>query len=172
MIWMLAVAAVAQPVNLDGNLDPAEWQSSASIGMGEGYKLLVRADGPDVALAVQYPRPAVTSVDLFVETPSGSRDLHASARIGQRVHSPEGWSEWLWEQHSGWDGHVTARDPVTRRYVAQSGREFRISRSLLPAGAMRIRVVVSADTRLTWPARSSEEAPATWQTVPIPAAPR
>lgn len=126
---------VGAPVTLDGSFAPAEWDDAARVPLGDGFTLHLKRHGGDLLLAIRYPAPAAAGVDLFVDTAQGGLlNLHASARIGERLPQGGGWPPWAWGNNRLWDSHVTM--------TPQPGREFRIARARLAAERVRLRVAV------------------------------
>lgn len=152
-----------QPVALDGAIGDAEWGDAASLTLANGYVLFVKASGDDVLIAVRFPAPQATGVDLFADTAASSLiNLHASAQIGQRVPQGDGWTDWSWGNNVGWDSHVTYRAADGRSWVPQQGREFRIDRSVLAGPEFRLRIGVHAERLLAWPADTAQRDTAGW----------
>lgn len=166
---MLALLLALQPilvpagtaVTLDGRFAPAEWDDSAGAPLGDGFTLHVKRHGPDLLLAIRYPAPAAAGVDLFVETAEGGLlNLHASARLGERLAGGGGWPPWAWGNNRLWDSHVTM--------TPQPGREFRIARARLAAGTVRLRVAVHGERSIVWPAGTHEFRPQDWAAIRLP----
>ena len=156
----IAVPAGA-PVTLDGVFAPAEWDDAATVPLGDGFTLQLKRHGTDLLVAIRYPAPAAAGVDLFFATGQGSLlNLHASARLGERLPQGSGWSPWAWGNNRLWDSHVTM--------TAQPGREFRIARARLGAGNVRLRVAVYGVRSFVWPAGSREFWSHDWAVIRLP----
>ncbi|HTU13187.1 MAG TPA: hypothetical protein VMG08_20025 [Allosphingosinicella sp.] len=137
------------PVALDGVFAPAEWDDARTVPLSDGFVLHLKRHGGDLLLAVRYPAPAAAGVDLFVETAEGGLlNLHASARLGERLPRGGGWSPWAWGNNRLWDSHVTM--------TPQAGREFRIAGARLARGTFRLRVAIHGNISIVWPAGTSE----------------
>lgn len=176
VLLVAAASPVAVPADtaarpspqLDGRIGTAEWAGAAEIRLGQGHRLLLRSDRENLYLAVAYQSPAAPSVDVYLRRPGGGLiDLHASAKVGQRLATEGAWSDYVWGEAPDWTSHANARDPETRRYKLAEGREFRISRSMLPTGSIAISVVVSDTDREVWPAGASETDASTWALVDL-----
>jgi len=163
--FLLAIAPIAvpggAPVTLDGVFSPGEWEDAASVPLSEGFTLHFKRHGGDLLLAIRYPAPAAAGVDLFLGTPGGSLlNLHASARLGERLPQGSGWPPWVWGNNRLWDSHVTM--------TPQPGREFRIARARLPAGTVRLRIAVHGDRSIVWPAGTHEFRSHDWAAIRLP----
>lgn len=137
------------PVALDGTFAQAEWDDATSLPLGDGFTLHLKRSGSDLLLAVRYPAPMAAGVDLFVDTAEGGLlNLHASARLGERLAGGGGWPPWVWGNNRRWNSHVTM--------TPQPGREFRIARDRLAAGTIRLRIAIHGNNSLVWPAGTRE----------------
>lgn len=163
-----APVPVGGPVELDGRIGADEWRDGVRLVAGE-FELFAKARASDLLLAVRFDAPQAAGVDLFVDTRSGGiLNLHASARLGERGISGGGWVPWAWGNNRGWTSHTTSPDPATGRFPDQEGREFRIARALLPAGRVRIRIVVHGRRQIVWPQSALEFDPGTWAPLRLP----
>ncbi|HYD12087.1 MAG TPA: hypothetical protein VEC11_04510 [Allosphingosinicella sp.] len=107
------------------------------------------------------PRARAAGVDLFLEGAQGSLlNLHASARLGERLPTGGGWSPWAWGNNRLWDSHVTM--------TPQPGREFRIARARLAAGTVRLRIAVHGERSFIWPAGTHEFRSPDWAAIRLP----
>jgi hypothetical protein len=153
LTFLLALVPLAvprgAPVSIDGVFAPGEWGDALSVPMADGFTLRLKRHDADLLLAVSYPSPMAAGVDLFFGAADGGLlNLHASARLGERLPQGSGWSPWAWGNNRRWDSHVTM--------TPQSGREFRISRDRLATGTIRLRIAVHGNNSLVWPAGTQE----------------
>ncbi len=157
------------PVTLDGRIDETEWRDAAMLPIAGGYRLYAKLAGDDLLLALRYPEPTFVGVDLYVDGPDGSLfNMHASAQLGQRVPEGEGWTAWNWGNNVGWHSHVTERTPDRTSFVAQQGREFRISRALLAWPQLRLRIALNDERSLVWPAGTGQRDASGWARLHLP----
>jgi hypothetical protein len=82
------------------------------------------------------------TVDLYID--DGTQpitDLHASARLGERVPRKEGWSndDWNWANNRNWVANVSRiKSWEPRQFFDENVREYQIARSRFPAKKWRV----------------------------------
>jgi hypothetical protein len=162
---LLALVPIDVPagaaVTLDGSFAPGEWDDAATVHLPDGFTLHLKRHGGDLLLAIRYPAPAAAGVDVFVDTAEGGLlNLHASARVGERLLQGGGWAPWAWGNNRLWDSHATMR-PLP-------GREFRIARARLAADRVRLRVAVHGARSIVWPAGTRDLWMENWAAIRLP----
>jgi hypothetical protein len=155
-------APTGKTVMIDAKISPSEWDDAGSLELFSGGKLYVKRDAEYVYLAVRLPEGNTMTVDLYID--DGTQpitDLHASARLGERVPRQDGWSndDWHWANNRDWVANVSrVKSWEPREFFDENVREFQIKRSRFPA--KKWRVMLEAMKR---------ETDGKWSTTPFPA---
>lgn len=143
-----------QPVLLDGQLTPGEWDDARVVPITDSLRLLVKQGGGHVFLAVatgsRIPRP----VEIYLDDASDSLYvLHASAQIGERAFGDTLWEgrvpPWRWGNHVGWIANEAKEDetrpaglPFRQRLFPADVTEFQIRRTRFSGDRWRVRIDV------------------------------
>lgn len=131
-----------RPVLLDGRVDGAEWDDAARADLAGGARLLLKHDATYVYAAVVLPAPQLFGVNLYVaplDTGSAYLNLHASARLGERVGSTSSWPEWQWWNNVDWAANVTRFNGFEgQRFLPDVVKEFQIAIARWPGAAFRL----------------------------------
>jgi hypothetical protein len=152
---------VGKTIMVDAKIAPGEWDDSAHLELFSGAKLHVKHDAEYVYLALAFPEGTTMTVDLYVD--DGTQpitDLHASARLGERIPGKDGWvNEWNWANNRDWVANVSRiKSWEPRQFFDENVREFQIKRSRFAAKKWRVMLDVM-----------KREADGKWSTTPFPA---
>ena len=135
-------APKGKTVMVDGKVSPSEWDDATRTSLFQGGKLYVKRDAEYMYLAVWFPEGTAMTVDLYVDDDKRPiTDLHASARLGERVPRPDGWSndDWHWANNRDWVANVSrVKSWEPREFFNENVREFQIKRSRFPAKQWRV----------------------------------
>jgi hypothetical protein len=136
---------VGKPVMVDGHFSAKEWEDAAEIAMPESIRLYFKQSGDFVYVCVRLPKGGSGFTDLYLSTPERPAvNLHASAKLGERVLTDNGWPEWTWWNNVDWVANVSRVDSFEKRsFLPEDVREFQIRRSRFPGGRWLVRFEVS-----------------------------
>lgn len=179
-------ANAAGPILMDGNCDDAAWQRAGVQDIGAGARLRVTASDDFVYICIEGPPESFTNVDLYILNGTSVYNLHASAALGERIRSDDGWPAYQWWNHHGWTanwlpylGRRVENGREVARFAFAAGREFQIARSKFPSSEWRVMVDVhelatdtGMDGEARYPALAREDDPNSWARLVISGAPR
>lgn len=131
-----AVVPRGERILIDGRADAAEWADACEALVTPEYTLLVKQDTGYLYLAVVRSTPAIFGVNLYlttIEPRAPYLDLHASAKMGERVGRRGAWPEWTWWNHHEWSVNVARFNAFEgQRFLPDTAKEFQIALSRLP----------------------------------------
>jgi hypothetical protein len=160
---------VGKPVMVDGHFSPKEWEDAAEIPMPESIRLYFKQSGEFVYVCVRLPKGRYGFTDLYLSTPEGPAvNLHASAKLGERVLTDNRWPEWTWWNNADWVANVSRVDSFEKRtFLPEDLREFQIRRSRFPGGRWLVRLEVSVASKddykaVAFPEGTSNKAKTGW----------
>ena len=162
-----------RPVMVDGKVSPGEWTDASRMEMPQGAHLYLKQADGYVYLCVELPAGESGFVDLYL-SPGDTRiyDLHASAKLGQRLVSDGPPTEWKnWWNNEGWVANVSRVDSFDqKRFLPENVREFQLDSSSFSGQEWRIMVEVSLArgeeyTTFRFPEKADKSRPEGW--IPI-----
>jgi len=126
-----------RPILIDGHIGTDEWGDACAIAVAPSYRILLKRDSAYVYIAIIRSVPEVFGVNLYLaasESASTYLDLHASAKLGERVGRRNAWPEWVWWNNRGWSANVERSNAFTgQRFLPDTAKELQISLARLPA---------------------------------------
>lgn len=149
----IKVPVAKQVVMIDGKISPTEWQDAATISAGDFARIYIKQTKEHVWLAVEFLRSKTGTLDLYISPGRGRPvNLHASAKLGQRILQNGAWpEEWTWWNNDGWIANVSRVDSWDERtFMPETAREFQIARSWFPNGEFRIMVEMMTPAEPNW----------------------
>lgn len=121
---------------IDGRIDAGEWADACEALVTSEYTILVKQDTGYLYVAVVRSTPAIFGVNLYLTTfepRAPYLDLHASAKIGERVGRRDAWPDWEWWNHHGWSVNVARFNAFEgERFLQDTAKEFQIALGRLP----------------------------------------
>jgi hypothetical protein len=125
-----------RPILIDGRIGADEWGDACEIVVTPSYRILLKRDSAYIYLAIVRSVPEVFGVNLYLATPgsdSAYLDLHASAKLGERVGRHNAWPEWVWWNNRGWSANVERFNAFTgQRFLPDTAKELQIALARLP----------------------------------------
>lgn len=153
-----------EPVLADGRCDAAEYARAARERLSDAVELLALRYGDFIALCLRYTPAQANGVDLFIADGDGRlHNLHASAMLGQRERTADGWPAWTWWNNRGWSANpVRPRDFKTLAFEPSEATEFVLRRDAF-AAPWRMRIDVhTREPLVIWPTGSSADDAKDW----------
>lgn len=130
-------------VLLDGRIEAGEWDDAVSVALSPDDEMRVKRNGAYLLVAVRPSTPLLYGVDLYFTTGRHLLNLHASAKLGERIGTPGAWPEWSWWNNEGWAANVTrGEDFEKRRFLRDDAKEFQIRVDKLGVGELLLSVDV------------------------------
>ncbi|WP_242346033.1 hypothetical protein [Anaeromyxobacter terrae] len=142
-----------KPILLDGRIDAQEWGDAAQLQLGDLARVYVKQSDGFVFVGIQLLNEQNGTVDLYLAPGDGQlHDLHASAKLGERVLQGGAWPEvWRWWNNDGWAASVSRVDSwEPRTFLKEPAREYQISRRRFPGREWRMMLDVMTEARPTW----------------------
>lgn len=149
----IKVPFAKQVVMIDGKISPTEWQDAATTYAGDFARIYIKQTKEHVWLTVEFLRSKTGTLDLYISPGRGRPvNLHASAKLGQRILQNGAWpEEWTWWNNDGWVANVSRVDSWDKRsFMPETVREFQIARSWFPNGEFRIMVEMMTPAEPNW----------------------
>jgi hypothetical protein len=161
---------VGQPVLPDGQCSAQEWSDAREVALSEGARLSVKQAGDFVFLCIHFPRPALSGLDLYLSPPDGKLyNLHASAKLGERLLTNGAWPDWIWWKHTGWTANVMRVDTwEPRSFLPDEAKELQVCRDRFPGSPWRVRIEVQGDFAAAFPAGTSNLKSDGWLVLEVP----
>lgn len=158
------------PVLPDGRCAPQEWSDAREVSFAEGAKLSVKQAGDFVYLCIHFPRPALSGLDLYLAPADGKLyNLHASAKLGERVLQGGSWPDWTWWTHTGWTANVMRIDTwEPRSFLPDEAKELQIRRDRFAGSTWRVRVEIQGDVTADFPPGTSNLKSEGWMVLELP----
>jgi hypothetical protein len=158
-----------KPVMIDGHFSAKEWDDAAEKAMSHSIRLYFKQAGEFVFICVRLPEGRSGFTDLYLATPDGPAvNVHASAKLGERVLRENNWPEWRWWNNADWVANVSRVNSFEKRtFLPEDVREFQIRRSRFPAKEWLAMFEVSVAAgggfkTVTFPEGASNKDKATW----------
>jgi hypothetical protein len=180
-ILMISEAAPARTIKvpkgrsilIDGKISTFEWTDAAKVELGKGAQLFAKQHDKYVLLVVIFPKGSSGFADVFISPDSSEIfDLHASAKLGERVSStPNKWLDWQWWNNREWTANVSRVQSFDeKKFLPENVREFQIKRTRFPGSEWRVRTVLSIEngqkyTELHLPEATPNKSSEQWLTL-------
>ena len=151
----------------DGQCEASEWAGAREVPLPDGVTLRLQQSPDFLYLCIQPRQPAWFGVDLYIarrgEAPF---NLHASAKLGERVWKADRWSDFVWWDQSGWVAN-TSRGVVfeRREFLPDRAKEIQVSRARLGAQPFQLMVEIHGERSVVAPEQSRSDQPGGWFTV-------
>jgi hypothetical protein len=138
---MLAVSLVGTSVPngrcilVNGSLGIGEWTESAALRLDTDTEILFHKDDENLFLAITFRGARHTGVDLYIHSGGGTRMLHVSSALGEKVLEDNRWSDFKWGQNDWWSANQIGSiyEEGQRRFLEPEVFEFQIDRRGLGA---------------------------------------
>lgn len=129
-------------VMIDGEIAPAEWAKAGRLALGPSLTLYAQQTEDYVYLAVQPEKAAFLAVDLYLQPANGPEiNLHASAKLGERLRDGGKWPAWKWWNHHGWTANFARATSFDKReFLPDAAREFQITKERFGPGPWKVRI--------------------------------
>jgi hypothetical protein len=120
-------------VLINGLVGEDEWERSASILLDAETELRVHKDPERLFLGVLFKGPRHTGIDLYLKAEGGTRMLHVSSALGDRMMQHGEWSEIVWGRNSWWTANPIGSivEEGKQRFLEPQAFEFQIDRAAL-----------------------------------------
>jgi hypothetical protein len=154
---------------LDGRCDPDEWAGAREQPLADGAMLRLKQGPDDLYLCVQPRQPTWFGVDLYIARPGEKPfNLHASAKLGERVWLTDRWSDFKWWDQAGWVAN-TSRGVVfeKREFLPDHAKEFQVRRSRVGSKPFQLMVEIHGEQSVASPAQARADQPAGWFTISV-----
>ncbi|HSR53693.1 MAG TPA: hypothetical protein VLV83_22940 [Acidobacteriota bacterium] len=154
----LQLNPVQTGVELDGTLEPEEWQPAQSVTLQHGTRLLIQQSGSRLFIGIK-AQDGFSIGNIFIRRGDQIWNLHASAAMGTIRFAASG-DGWQVEEQSGWSGRGANLAEVesdfeasfqqygwagtNARLGASGEREFALKLDhFLPRGEGELRLVIT-----------------------------
>jgi hypothetical protein len=115
---------------IDGKFSAGEWQDAAEKTVSDSVKLYVKTSEHYVFICVRLMAENSFFVDLYLSTSNKEiHNLHASAKLGERLLKENDYPEWQWWNNRDWSANVSrVLSFDERKFLPDEVKEFQISR--------------------------------------------
>jgi hypothetical protein len=148
-------------VLIDGRVERAEWQEAEVIQIKDSLWLYLKQDEQNIylCLTAKSRLPVLTSVDFFVTRSNELLNLHASAKLGERLLGKDNsYGEWNWWNNRLWYANVVKPDNwQTRTFLRDEAKEFQLRKRLFDSNKFRLMLIIEdpKEFALTYPEKAS-----------------
>lgn len=126
---------------LDGRIETGEWDDAVAVALSPNDEMRVKRNGEYLLVAVRPSTPLVYGVNLYFTSGQQLLNLHASAKLGERVGTFDAWPDWRWWNNTAWVANVTRVDDFEKRtFLRDDAKEFQIRVSKLRTGELLLAV--------------------------------
>lgn len=139
-------------VMIDGRFEVKEWAGAARLHVNDSVSLYVKQDAENVywCLHAAIPNPALVVVDFYLSHHDSLVNLHASAKLGERVWKNHTYGEWTWWNNRGWVATVARIDVLEqRKFLRDEAKEFQLRKSRFGEKEYRLMFDISYPAHLT-----------------------
>lgn len=154
----VALIPRGERILIDGRVEADEWRDACDAFVTSDYRMLVKRDSGYLYIAIVRSAPAIFGVNLYVtsaQPASPYLNLHASAKIGERIGRRGAWPEWHWWNHHGWSVNVARFNAFEgERFLPDTAKEFQIALSRLPGRNVLLTLDVEKPDGTTLPVTS------------------
>jgi hypothetical protein len=127
---------VGRHVLLDGKVRDEEWSDARVVPLASGARLLLKRDDAYLYVAIVPTGTRIFGVNLYIaqdERATEYLNLHASAKLGERVGHADAWPEWRWWNNHDWAANVARFNAFEgERFLPDERKEMQIALSRLP----------------------------------------
>ncbi len=115
---------------IDGKFSASEWQDAAEKTVSDSVKLYVKTSEQYVYICVRLMKEDFFAVDMYLSTSNKEiQNLHASAKLGERLLKGNDFPEWLWWNNRDWSANVSrVLTFEEKKFLPDEVKEFQISR--------------------------------------------
>lgn len=141
LLTILDGAVVAQSIKLpkskrsvliDGFFQADEWDDAASVKVNDSLTLYFKQDRENIYWCLRGHHRVIqlAGVDFYFQKGKTLINLHASAKLGERVFNGSDYGEWNWWNNRHWVANVVKLDvPESRKFFRDECKEFQIRKS-------------------------------------------
>ncbi len=145
---------------IDGRVEGVEWEESYTIQIKDSLWLYFKQDKDNVyiCLAASNKVPLLTGVDFFITRNNELVNLHASAKLGERILTNGNYGGWNWWNNHMWSANVIRPDDwQSRSFLRDEAKEFQLRKSLFNSNQFRLMLAIEDPKALTltYPAKAS-----------------
>lgn len=150
---VLKSKAKRNSVMIDGKFSVGEWADAVALPTEDSLTFYVKHDDDNIYLCVRgmFRKPVLGGIDLYVEAAGLQLNLHASAKLGERLLQDGAYSDYAWWNNDSWIANVVRIERFEdRKFLMDECKEFQLSRSRFKGNDITLAVVVGVpDGRVT-----------------------
>ncbi|MEW6732456.1 MAG: hypothetical protein AB1489_14095 [Acidobacteriota bacterium] len=164
-----------KPIMLDGKFSQDEWKDALEKPISDNVKLYFKQSDEYLLICVRMPTRITGVVDLYVSPSNKSIiNLHASAKLGERLLENGVWPEWKWWNNVDWVANVARVESFQKtEFLPEDVKEIQIRRAKFSATAWQMMFEISLiagqniDKKILFPTSTSNVKSANWLTIDL-----
>lgn len=120
------------PVMIDGRFGKDEWKRAAAVRVNDSTFIYLKQDKRYIywCLHIKGREPVLAAVDFYMQTGDTLRNLHASAKLGERTFSAGRYGVWNWWNNEKWWATVSRIDKYEQRtFKPDEVKEFQLDKN-------------------------------------------
>jgi hypothetical protein len=139
IILVVSLVATSVPngrcILLNGSLGIGEWAESGTLRLDTDTEIRFHKNDESLFLAIVFVGPRHTGVDLYIHFDEGTRMLHVSSALGEKIFEENHWSDFKWGQNDWWSANQIGSiyEGGRQRFLEPEAFEFQIDRRELGA---------------------------------------
>ena len=135
-----------KPVMIDGRFRAEEWHDAARQAVSGAADIYFKQADEFVFICIHFLQGRFGLVDLYVaEGGAPPVNLHASAKLGERVLQGATWSPWMWWNNVEWVANVSRVESLQAgTFLPEEVRTFQIRRSRFGGQRWRVFFVLTS----------------------------
>jgi hypothetical protein len=161
----MLIPRMEKPIMMDGKFDAKEWEGSIEIMTNDSVSILLYQSQEFVYIAVRslHSSPQIMEVDLYLQLNTSTlTNLHASAKLGERVYNGKNYGDWNWWNNKNWVANIARLDKLPSGFLFDEVKEFQISKELLPNNSIRIMLTTGYPFKMNFPESAEINNTAKW----------
>lgn len=144
---LLGIAGSAQEITvpktdgpplLDGRFTEREWAGARVIPVNDSLKLYLKQDREYLYWCLRNHRASLLGVDFYIAFRDSMVNLHASAKLGERVYRKDGgYGAWNWWNHRDWVANANPFNSLQgQRFLKDEAKEYQVDKRRIGGGTV------------------------------------
>ncbi len=161
----IVVPKTSRAVLLDGRFSAKEWQGAHVIHVNDSLELHLKQDRDYFYWCLRDRSGHLSGVDFYMAFRDTILNLHASAKLGERIWQDGSYGEWTWWNHRQWSANVARFNSFEgQRFLQDEAKEFQLEKSRIADSGFRLMFQLDqpGERPPAYPSGARPETPERW----------
>jgi hypothetical protein len=161
----ISVPKASRPVLLDGKFHLKEWQDARLITVSDSLELYLKQDRDFLYWCLRGRGQQLFGVDFYIAFRDSLVNLHASAKLGERIYHNGSYGEWDWWNNQLWSANVARINSFQgQRFLKDEIKEFQLDKERVRDSPllMMFQLDQPGEKPPAFPAGAQPESPEKW----------